>query len=542
MSQETPTKEKEKDSTTEFNTIALSLSGGGYRAAAFHLGSMAYLDRVGLLDKVTILSTVSGGTFTGALYALYLARGKSFKDCYRHLYQCMDTIDLVEEGLKMLSENSQHDRKGSHNLINAMADIYHHRFFDEALFSEILDTNTHLKEVIFNATEFHHGLTFRFLSSQSNGAKIGNAQVNITKDTAREIRVADMVAASSCFPGGFEPLKFPHDFIHGTEPNLNKLLKKPPFENGVGLMDGGIVDNQGIDSILTTLNRNGNAKPDLFIISDVSSFYMDPLEFPDKFYSENKGYSLGIMKTGVIVAMVMVGLSAFAYVFLLLLRICEKDWCSIAIEGFGLVIMAILFYLLNTARTMLGKKLLGHIPRIGNRAWAYLKKISVERLTEMMTVRASSMLTMVSDVNMKQVRRLIYNLVYSNSDYKFSRVSNLIDSLTKDKVIQRFGNEKFGNLRKPSKDLLETAESACTMGTTLWFEDNNGENGKHKLRKLIASGEFTLCFRLLENIINRFGADPAQYPPTILKLYKQLLADWDKFNGNPRFLLEEMDG
>ena len=50
--------------------IGLCLSGGGFRAAAFHLGTLAYLDRVKLLDKVCALSTVSGGTFTGAKYAI----------------------------------------------------------------------------------------------------------------------------------------------------------------------------------------------------------------------------------------------------------------------------------------------------------------------------------------------------------------------------------------------------------------------------------------------------------------------------------------
>lgn len=540
MSQPTPAT-KEKDTTQAFNTIALSLSGGGYRAAAFHLGTMAYLQRVGLLKKVTILSTVSGGSFTGALYALYQAQNKSFEAYYNHLYQCMDTIDLVEEGLKMLSSNGQHDGKGSHNLINAMAHVYHHRFFDKALFSEILNTNTHLKEIIFNATEFHHGLTFRFLASQSNGAKIGNAKVNISREAAQEIRVADMVAASSCFPGGFEPLKFPQDFIHGNEPNLNKLTKTPMFENGVGLMDGGIVDNQGIGSILNALKRKENSNPDLFIISDVSSSYMDPLAFPEKFYSENKGVGIGLIKAAIIGAMVLVGASALSYVLLLLKRIETADWAGVAIEGVGLIIMAVLFYALNLARTMLGNKILGHIPRIGNRAWAYLKKISVSRLTEMMTVRASSMVTMVSDVNMKQVRRLIYDLIYTNSDFKFSRVSNLIDSLTKDSVIKRFGNETYKNLRKPSDKLLQTAESACKMGTTLWFEDNRGENGKYKLRDLIASGEFTICFRLLENILTRYGTEPNTYPPAIQTLYKQLLKDWEAFNLNPRFLLEEMD-
>ncbi|MBP6979179.1 MAG: patatin-like phospholipase family protein, partial [Lentimicrobiaceae bacterium] len=57
-----------------FENLALSLSGGGYRAAAFHLGLLTYLSSVkwkdkSLLERVRILSTVSGGTFTGVCYA-----------------------------------------------------------------------------------------------------------------------------------------------------------------------------------------------------------------------------------------------------------------------------------------------------------------------------------------------------------------------------------------------------------------------------------------------------------------------------------------
>ncbi len=37
----------------------------------FHLGTLSYLDRVGLLEKVRILSTVSGGTAIGIGYAAY---------------------------------------------------------------------------------------------------------------------------------------------------------------------------------------------------------------------------------------------------------------------------------------------------------------------------------------------------------------------------------------------------------------------------------------------------------------------------------------
>ena len=52
--------------------ISLSLSGGGFRASLFHIGTLMNLAENGLLGKVTTLSTVSGGSIIGVLYYLHL--------------------------------------------------------------------------------------------------------------------------------------------------------------------------------------------------------------------------------------------------------------------------------------------------------------------------------------------------------------------------------------------------------------------------------------------------------------------------------------
>src|SRR6185369_4146934 len=50
--------------------LGLALSGGGFRAAAFHLGVMQKLESLGLLYKIDVLSCVSGGSIAGAVLAL----------------------------------------------------------------------------------------------------------------------------------------------------------------------------------------------------------------------------------------------------------------------------------------------------------------------------------------------------------------------------------------------------------------------------------------------------------------------------------------
>jgi NTE family protein len=53
--------------------LGLALSGGGFRAAAFHLGVLKRLRELGLLQKIDVISTVSGGSITGAYWVYWQA-------------------------------------------------------------------------------------------------------------------------------------------------------------------------------------------------------------------------------------------------------------------------------------------------------------------------------------------------------------------------------------------------------------------------------------------------------------------------------------
>ncbi len=50
----------------------LALSGGGFRAALFHIGVLARLAELDLLRRIKVLSTVSGGSIIGTLYYLHV--------------------------------------------------------------------------------------------------------------------------------------------------------------------------------------------------------------------------------------------------------------------------------------------------------------------------------------------------------------------------------------------------------------------------------------------------------------------------------------
>src|SRR5690606_19460685 len=54
--------------------LGLALSGGGLRAACFHLGLLARMADADLLRHVEVISAVSGGSIVAALYCLKMKR------------------------------------------------------------------------------------------------------------------------------------------------------------------------------------------------------------------------------------------------------------------------------------------------------------------------------------------------------------------------------------------------------------------------------------------------------------------------------------
>ena len=57
--------------TLDGKKIGLALSGGGYRAAAYHIGTLRALHKLGILKDLDVISSVSGGAIIAAYYALH---------------------------------------------------------------------------------------------------------------------------------------------------------------------------------------------------------------------------------------------------------------------------------------------------------------------------------------------------------------------------------------------------------------------------------------------------------------------------------------
>lgn len=63
----------------EEKKIGLALSGGGYRAAAYHIGTLRALYKLGILEKIDVISSISGGSITAAYYALHKGDFEKFE-------------------------------------------------------------------------------------------------------------------------------------------------------------------------------------------------------------------------------------------------------------------------------------------------------------------------------------------------------------------------------------------------------------------------------------------------------------------------------
>jgi predicted acylesterase/phospholipase RssA len=546
--------------------IALSFSGGGYRAAAFNMGVISYLstvslDKETLLQQARVLSTVSGGTITGAQYALGIKQGKSVPEIYNSLYKFMTEVDLVALALDRLVSDEGWDHNRTRSLINAIADIYDAYLFKNEKFGRLLqDTpDIHLRHISFNATEFANANQFRFQCSEEminpdygepERGIIGNYHFRVPPDVAEHLRMADILAASSCFPGGFEPINFPHDFILPPHEHIEVFKNKEQCP--VGLMDGGIVDNQGITPILlaeSRMKRNETKRTgtepidnviDLIIVSDVASPYLEE-------YTASKQRIKGFWRK-------LTMKKIFFWNFMILL--VSLAWSCFNIVN-GLIIplifsvvaftVSIILFMLAALIKSLPEKV--HVPHAFLKPLAKLLKLRLGVYETMLTNRIDSMLKMTNDVFLKHIRRLNYQTIFNDPNWKNRRIMNAIYELrTEEKRIA--SKIKAGTLPEylmPSTLLQSVATKASKMGTTLWFKKDELESSStlpyNLLDAIIACGQFTICLNLLEQI-EKIKKDNTNVPHSLIRLVdceEQLKTDWNKFKKDPYWMVVEFN-
>jgi predicted acylesterase/phospholipase RssA len=269
--------------------LGLALSGGGFRSALFHVGVLARLAELDLLRKVDVISSVSGGSTIAAYYYLKVkallekkpsaGREPPGREDYIRLVAEIEAdflagvqknmlmrifLDPVKNARMLAAEFSNTERLAELLNIHFYQPIVqpqgmkHNRIPLKDISIHPISFNmaegTRVPFLIINATSLNTGHLWQFTSVSAGeqmtenkpGHDIGflkKFRIDDDRLTIEQrkvlynITLGQAVAASSCVPGIFEPLQ------------IRNLYKKAGKPMTVRLVDGGLVDNQGLASL-----------------------------------------------------------------------------------------------------------------------------------------------------------------------------------------------------------------------------------------------------------------------------------------------------
>ena len=239
--------------------IALALSGGGARAMAFHLGCLRALCEAGILDRISTISSVSGGSVLAALYCQTPGDFDTFEAKTRHILAtglvrpAFWTAISTTEGLKALltvaALAADRSLASLARLILRMLGLRHRvqgdwlrrspirrrasrttilrRVFDRIFDSQTLpELRSDRPKLILVACELQAKSAFYFASDAVGSWQLGAA-------TPEGIQIGHAVAASAAYPVALPALD---EMMTFTKEGVTA-------ERRVILTDGGVYDN-----------------------------------------------------------------------------------------------------------------------------------------------------------------------------------------------------------------------------------------------------------------------------------------------------------
>ncbi|WP_291989194.1 patatin-like phospholipase family protein [Candidatus Accumulibacter sp. ACC007] len=249
--------------------MILAFSGGGTRAAALAYGVLQALrdTRVTLdgrsqrlLDKIDIISSVSGGSFTAAYLGLYGDR--IFTDFENDFLRRNISIELMQGLLDpalLLSERGRTEMA---------ANYYDGNVFKGATFADLQSRDGPL--IVINATDLGRGVRFSFLQDY----------FDLLCSDLSSFPIASAVTASSAVPVLFHPLVLENrqgcndraqNFLSGLQHLASRSAQLSQVVDGLNsytlkdqrryihLVDGGITDNLGLLAIYEMIELAGGA-------------------------------------------------------------------------------------------------------------------------------------------------------------------------------------------------------------------------------------------------------------------------------------------
>jgi NTE family protein len=242
---ETSTLEARYRPRREREGIALCLSGGGFRAALFHAGSLRRLNELGILSRVRTVSSVSGGSIASGLLGTVWPRLERDGDRFTNLET------LFEQPLRAFCGTNirnwpllwgRLDPRSWPRLLSSSfsaTDLLVAEY-ERLLGSVRLSALPVHPRFVFCAANLETGVSFELSARSIGDYVLGYSEPGHTT-------VAEAVAASSSFPFAFPPLVrvVDVDAFTGGDPKAVASGFRPGPR--IALTDGGVYDNMGLE-------------------------------------------------------------------------------------------------------------------------------------------------------------------------------------------------------------------------------------------------------------------------------------------------------
>ena len=216
--------------------VALCLSGGGYRAALFHLGVLRRLNELGALGHVDTVSGVSGGSILAGFLA-------------QHVKQWPQPGERVQDFDALAGRFRDFTKKNIRTLwifrrpVHAAAAVEGlQRRYEKDIIQLPLSGLPDRPEYVFAATDLSFGVNWTFRRDKAGSYEAGYLE-------PEGWPAAKAVAASSCFPPAFEPMPLklqPENLKGGTAP---KGPRRDELVRDLHLSDGGVYDNMALEAV-----------------------------------------------------------------------------------------------------------------------------------------------------------------------------------------------------------------------------------------------------------------------------------------------------
>ncbi|MDI1301003.1 MAG: patatin-like phospholipase family protein [bacterium] len=223
--------------------IALALSGGGIRAMVFHLGVLKCLAEQRLLERVSNVSTVSGGSLILGLLLQeagmkWPTSSQYLEDVLPALQQKLCTRGLMGGMLRQL----YHPRNW--RFLASRANLVAGALREEWGIAGCLADLPEIPEWSINGTTAETGKRFRFKRDDLGDYVLGYA-------AAQYFPLAEAIAVSAAFPGGVGPLVIDSSDYEWQKRGWleSRDSAKPvrlPYAK-LHLYDGGVYDNLGLE-------------------------------------------------------------------------------------------------------------------------------------------------------------------------------------------------------------------------------------------------------------------------------------------------------